>query len=57
MANRYKGWSSQEIEKLLTFDRKNRFVDEVFEEVCSKYPNVIYPRAKRKRQPPRPAEG
>ena len=67
MANRYRGWSSADIEKLLILDREGGVVDEdlteefdrrctevldeAFEEVCARYPNVIYARRRRKGAP------
>ena len=68
MANRYRDWSGQEIERLLMLDRKEGFVDEeikeefdrrctdalndTFKEICARYPNVIYHRGRRTRTPP-----
>ncbi len=59
MANAYKDWSSHDLEQTLMLDRREGFLDEelteefdhrctqafdeVLEETCTKYPNVIYP--------------
>lgn len=73
MTDRYEEWSSHDLEQMLVLDRKEGFLDEelteefdrrctwtldeVFEEICVRYPNVIYPRGRRKERPPEPAEG
>jgi len=73
IANRYESWSSRGIEELLLLDRKQGFVDEelkgefdhrctkaleqAFEELGLRYPNVVLPRGRRKDKPPGSSEG